>query len=582
MIPWRLILIKLLAKSVGKYKKYAILTPILMIGEVAMEVLIPMFMAGIIDNGVYKGDMDYILKMAVMLIIAAFLSMFFGVLGGKTASKASSGFATNLRRDLFYHLQDFSFKNIDSFSTSSLLTRMTTDVQWVQQAFQMMIRICFRAPIMFAFAILMVVNSGGSLATVFAVLLPILAILIFILMKRVHPIFTRVFKKYDNLNRVVEENLTGIRTVKAYVREDEEIQKFNEVSQEIHDDFISAQKIMALTNPLMMGMSYVAILALSYLGARLINSGDLLTGQLMSIFTYSMQILMSLMMIAMIVVMLSIARASAQRIAEVLRTTPEMDVNPEGCKVVESGEISFNNVDFSYGGKGEALCLQNINVHIPSGSTVGILGATGSGKSTFISLIARLYDVTSGSVSVGGKDVREYSLEALRNNVAIVLQKNQLFSGTIRSNLAWGKEDATDEEMTNALKIADADFVFSSKDGLDSEVEQGGTNFSGGQKQRLCIARAVLKHPQVIIFDDSTSAVDTATDKRIREALKNEIGECTKLIIAQRVSSVMDADKIIILENGRINDMGSHEELLERNDIYKKLVEVQLGGKENA
>ena len=573
-------MIKLLAKSIREYKKYAIATPFLMIGEVAMEVIIPMIMAEIIDNGVYKGDMSHITKMSIILILAAMLSLTFGALGARTASKGSAGFASNLRRDIFYHIQDFSFKNIDQFSTSSLITRLTTDVQNVQQAFQMMIRICFRAPIMLVFAIIMVVNIGGPLSLVFAAAIPVLGVGIYFLVSRAYPIFSRIFKSYDRLNRVTEENLTGIRTVKAYVREDEEIKKFDEASGAIHDDFIKAQKIMVLSSPMMMGVTYICILVVSYLGARMISGGSMMTGQLMSIFTYTMQILSSLMMIAMIVVMLSISKASAQRIAEVLRTKPEMDINKDGLKVIPDGSVKFDHVDFSYGGEGDALCLSDINVSIASGETVGILGSTGSGKSTFVSLIARLYDVTKGSVFVGGHNVKDYYLQALRNQVSVVLQKNQLFSGTVRSNLQWGNKEATDEEMYEALKTASADFL-SQKDGLDSVVEQGGNNFSGGQKQRLCIARALMKKPRVLIFDDSTSAVDTATDRSIREALKTTAKDVTKFIIAQRVASVMDADKIIILDNGRVQDIGTHDELLSRNEIYKGLVEVQLGGEKN-
>lgn len=573
-------MIKQLAKSVRQYGKFAFLTPVLMIGEVAMEVLIPLIMADIIDNGVYQGDMVYIMRMAILLVGAALLSLFFGVLGGRTAAVASAGFATNLRHDIFYHIQDFSFKNIDSFSTSSLITRLTTDVQNVQMAFQMMIRICFRAPIMLIFALIMVIRLSGTLSMVFAVAIPVLGIGIGILVSSSYPIFGRVFRNYDKLNRVTEENLTGIRTVKAYVREAEQEEKFNESSTAIRDDFVKAQKLMALSSPLMMTVTYICILIISYLGARLISSGVMQTGELMSIFTYTMQILMSLMMIAMIIVMLSISRASAQRIAEVLNTTSDMDPNPDGLKTVPDGSVRFDNVSFSYGG--DSICLSGINLDIRSGETVGVLGTTGSGKSTLVSLIARLYDATDGTVSVGGHDVKEYSLESLRSQVSVVLQKNQLFSGTVRSNLLWGDEHATDEELKSALESASADFIFSEKDGLDAKVEQGGSNFSGGQKQRLCIARALIKKPKVLIFDDSTSAVDTATDRKIREALKVTAPGVTKFIIAQRVSSVMDADRIVILDGGRIQDVGTHSELLGRNAVYQGLVSVQLGGRENA
>lgn len=574
-------MIKKLSKSIREYKTTALLTPLYMIGEVAMEVLIPTLMALIIDNGVYNSDISYIVKLSILIVVAAILSMAFGIMGAKSGSKASCGFAKNLRHDLFHHIQDFSFKNIDSFSTSSLITRLTTDVQNVQQAFQMIIRICFRAPIMFIFAIIMVVHNGGALVAVFAVAIPVLIIFCALFIKKVFPIFNRIFKHYDKLNRVVEENLTGIRTVKAYVREELEKEKFDSSSSAIHDDFIKAQKMLVLINPVVQSVSYACILAICYLGARLISVGDMGTGELMSVFTYTMQILSSLIMIAMILVQLSMSKASAERIIEVLEAKPEMDLNENGLKSVEDGSVVFEHTDFSYSGKDTPLVLHDINLEIKSGEMVGILGPTGSGKSSLISLIARLYDVTSGSVKVGGHDVRDYDIKALRDGVSVVLQKNTLFSGTVRSNLLWGNESASDEELTWALKSANADFVFTSKDGLDTVVEQGGNNFSGGQKQRLCIARALVKKPKVLIFDDSTSAVDTATDFAIRSALRRDVKNCTKIIIAQRVNSVMDADKIVILENGYIDDVGTHDELLSRNKTYQDLVKVQLGGKDN-
>lgn len=574
-------MIKKLSKSIREYKTTALLTPLYMIGEVAMEVLIPTLMALIIDNGVYNSDISYIVKLSILIVVAAILSMAFGIMGAKSGSKASCGFAKNLRHDLFHHIQDFSFKNIDSFSTSSLITRLTTDVQNVQQAFQMIIRICFRAPIMFIFAIIMVVHNGGTLVAVFAVAIPVLIIFCALFIKKVFPIFNRIFKHYDKLNRVVEENLTGIRTVKAYVREELEKEKFDSSSSAIHDDFVKAQKMLVLINPVVQSVSYACILAICYLGARLISVGDMGTGELMSVFTYTMQILSSLIMIAMILVQLSMSKASAERIIEVLEAKPEMDLNENGLKSVEDGSVVFEHTNFSYSGKDTPLVLHDINLEIKSGEMVGILGPTGSGKSSLISLIARLYDVTSGSVKVGGHDVRDYDIKALRDGVSVVLQKNTLFSGTVRSNLLWGNENASDEELTWALKSANADFVFTSKDGLDTVVEQGGNNFSGGQKQRLCIARALVKKPKVLIFDDSTSAVDTATDFAIRSALRRDVKKCTKIIIAQRVNSVMDADKIVILENGYIDDVGTHDELLSRNKTYQDLVKVQLGGKDN-
>ena len=574
-------MIKKLAKSIREYKTAALLTPLYMIGEVAMEVLIPTLMAMIIDNGVYKNDINYIIVLSVLIVASAILSMAFGVLGARSGAKASCGFAKNLRHDLFHHIQDFSFKNIDSFSTSSLITRLTTDVQNVQQAFQMIIRICFRAPIMFVFAIIMVIHNGGTLVAVFAVAIPVLAIACAFFIKRVFPIFNRIFKHYDKLNRVVEENLTGIRTVKAYVREDKEEEKFDSSSRLIHDDFVKAQKMMVLINPLVQSVSYACILAICYFGAKLISVGSMGTGELMSVFTYTMQILSSLIMIAMIVVNLSMSKASAERIIEVLDAKPEMDLNENGIKEVEDGSIKFEHTNFSYSGKETPLVLHNINLDIKSGEMVGILGPTGSGKSSLISLIARLYDVTFGIVKVGGHDVKDYDIKALRDGVSVVLQKNTLFSGTVRSNLLWGNENASDDDLIWALKSANADFIFDSKDGLDSIVEQGGNNFSGGQKQRLCIARALVKKPKVLIFDDSTSAVDTATDYAIRSALRRDVKNCTKIIIAQRVNSVMDADKIVILENGYIDDVGTHDELLSRNKTYQDLVKVQFGGKDN-
>ncbi|MDD7588396.1 ABC transporter ATP-binding protein [Bullifex porci] len=574
-------MIKKLSKSIREYKTTALLTPLYMIGEVAMEVLIPTLMALIIDNGVYNSDISYIVKLSILIVVAAILSMAFGIMGAKSGSKASCGFAKNLRHDLFHHIQDFSFKNIDSFSTSSLITRLTTDVQNVQQAFQMIIRICFRAPIMFIFAIIMVVHNGGTLVAVFAVAIPVLIIFCALFIKKVFPIFNRIFKHYDKLNRVVEENLTGIRTVKAYVREELEKEKFDSSSSAIHDDFVKAQKMLVLINPVVQSVSYACILAICYLGARLISVGDMGTGELMSVFTYTMQILSSLIMIAMILVQLSMSKASAERIIEVLEAKPEMDLNENGLKSVEDGSVVFEHTNFSYSGKDTPLVLHDINLEIKSGEMVGILGPTGSGKSSLISLIARLYDVTSGCVKVGGHDVRDYDIKALRDGVSVVLQKNTLFSGTVRSNLLWGNESASDEELTWALNSANADFVFTSKDGLDTVVEQGGNNFSGGQKQRLCIARALVKKPKVLIFDDSTSAVDTATDFAIRSALRRDVKNCTKIIIAQRVNSVMDADKIVILENGYIDDVGTHDELLSRNKTYQDLVKVQLGGKDN-
>ncbi|MCI2127996.1 MAG: ABC transporter ATP-binding protein/permease [Sphaerochaeta sp.] len=567
---------KTLLKRVREYRKDAIITPIMMIGEVAMEVAIPALMAEVIDQGVMQGNMHFLSRISIILIGAAMLSLLFGVLGGITASRASCGFAKNLRHDLFYTLQDFSFHNIDGFSTSSLITRMTTDVQNVQNAFQMVIRICFRAPIMFIFALLMVVRNGGRLAMVFLVAIPVIALGMFLIMRRVYPAFTRAFTSYDHLNRVVEENVTGIRAVKAYVRETNEEERFKEANDQIHDNFVIGQKLTALASPLMMGTTYASILALSWLGAHSIVAGSMTTGELMSVISYTIQILMSLMMISMIVVMLAISRASEQRITQVLETKTDMDTNPNGLTQVADGSVDFDHVDFSYGGKGGALCLHDINLHITSGQTIGILGNTGSGKSTLVSLMARLYDVTSGSVKVGETDVREYELHSLRDAVSMVLQKNQLFSGTVAGNIRWGNQEATDEEVIQACRIAQAsEFIEQLPDGYNAHVEQGGSNFSGGQKQRLCIARAILKKPKVVVFDDSTSAVDTKTDQKIREALAAYAPETTKIVISQRIASVENADRIFILDNGTIADSGTHMELLGRNALYASLYRTQ-------
>ncbi len=572
-------MLKELASRIREYKKESMLTPLFMIGEVFMEVLIPALMARVIDVGVSQGNISYTIRMSILLVICAFFSMLFGVMGAKTASIASSGFARNLRHDLYYKIQDFSFSNIDSFSTSSLITRLTTDVQNVQMAFQMVIRMFVRSPIMFIFAIIMVARNGGSLMFTYIVAIPVLGLGIFLMMSKAHPRFEKAFKSYDNLNRVVGENLNGIRTVKAYVREDKETEKFDQSATEIYNNFVSAQKIMAFSQPMMSSVMYLCIIAVCAIGAHLINAGNMTTGQLMSVFTYNGQILMSLIMIGMFMVMVTIARASAERIMEVLDTEPDMDTNENGLKQVKDGSIEFDNVTFGY--KKDSPVLENINIKIESGMMVGVLGPTGSGKSTLVSLIARLYDVTSGTIKVGGVDVKDYNLKALRDEVSVVLQKNQLFSGTVKENLKWGNKDASDEEIIWASKIAAADpFVSTMREGYDSHVEQGGTNFSGGQRQRLCIARALLKKPKVLIMDDSTSAVDTQTDSQIRYALRHDVKDLTKIIIAQRISSVQDADMIIMLNDGRIEDVGTHEELLSRNKNYQGLFNTQAKAKE--
>lgn len=570
-------MIKTLLKRVRQYKWKALVTPLFMVGEVAMEVLIPTLMALIIDRGIASSDMDYIWKMSLVLLATAFGALFFGVMSAIMGASASSGFATNLRHDLFGKLQDFSFSDIDKFSSSSLITRLTTDVQNVQSTFQMSIRMLFRSPVMFVFAIIMVAKNGGSLSLVFAIAIPLIIIGIAFALKKTHASFTKAFKGYDAFNMVVQENLSGIRTVKAYVRQEEQEEKFKKAADYIQENFVKGQRIMAITNPLMMLVSYLCMIVVSYLGARLINIGSMATGQLMSIYTYTAQILSSLIMTGMIVVMYSIAWPSMQRITEVLNTVPSMDKNEDGETVVKDGSVSFKDVSFGY--KEGVPVLKDINLDIKSGETIGILGTTGSGKSTLISLIARLYDVDSGSLLVGGKNVKDYNLASLRDEVAIVLQKNTLFSGTIAENLRWGNENATDEDLRKAAENASAlSFILEKPQGFDSWVEQGGANFSGGQKQRLCIARALLKNPKILILDDSTSAVDTATDKSIRKSLNDNVKGMTKIIIAQRISSVEDADKIIMMENGHIDDIGTHEELLRRNEAYQVLYRTQQEG----
>ncbi len=570
-------MLKTLLSRVREYKKYAFLTPLMMVGEVAMEVLIPTLMAVIVDRGVSSGNMSFVLRIGIAIIVAAFLSLSFGVIGAWTASKASAGFASNIRKDLYARIMDFSFADVDKFSTSSLITRMTTDVQNVQMSFQMMIRICVRSPIMFIFAIIMVYHNGGALSLVFAVAIPVVAVCIFFIFRKTYTSFNNAFRGYDSFNRVVQENLNGIRTVKAYVREEEQLEKFEESAETIRRNFKRGQTIMALMGPLMMTVTYCCMIAISYVGARLINIGNMGTGELMSIYTYTGQILSSLVMTGMVIVMLSISHASMVRIAAVLNTKPSMDINENGEKTVENGSVEFSNVSFGYGKNSKVL--NNINIKIESGQMIGIIGNTGSGKTTFISLIARLYDATEGSVKVGGKDVRDYNLTALRNEVSVVLQKNTLFSGTVAENLRWGNPEATDEEIKAACDVASASpFVEAMKDGYNSHVEQGGTNFSGGQRQRLCIARALLKKPKILIMDDSTSAVDTATDSQIRKALREDVKDLTKIIISQRLSSVMDADQIIIMKNGSIEDVGTHSELLERNADYRDLYETQTRG----
>jgi len=584
-------MIRKLLKSVREYKAASIKAPVYVSLEVVMEVIIPLLMAELIDKGINVGGsegMAVTLKMGLALLFSSLLSLAFGALAGKYAATASAGFAKNLRRDMYVHVQDFSFANIDRFSTAGLVTRMTTDVTNVQNTYQMVIRTAFRSPFMLLFSLIAAFFVDRKLSLVFLIFIPILGLGLYLISSNAHPIFERVFKTYDKLNGVVQENLHGIRVVKAFVREDHETKKFTSISQRIFDFFVKAEKILSFNHPLMNLCMYGCMLLISWFGAKAVVAcgGDaalgLSTGELTSLFTYTMQILSSLMMVSMIFVMLVISRASMVRIAEVLDEVPEI-ANPENpVTEVKDGSIRFDGVTFRYNSHSEKPALDNVSLEIHSGETIGILGGTGSSKSTLVQLIPRLYDATQGSVQVGGLDVRQYDLTALRDAVSFVLQKNELFSGTISENLRWGNGDATDEEVQNAAKLAQAhDFITSFPDGYDTHIEQGGTNVSGGQKQRLCIARALLKKPKILILDDSTSAVDTATDAAIRKAFREEIPDTTKLIIAQRIGSVMDADRIIVMDEGKVSAMGTHEELLQSSQIYREVYESQTKGGED-
>lgn len=574
------VIIKTLLKSVREYKKQSILAPVFIAFEVFIEVLIPFMISFLIDNGINEGNMKYILLFGGLLLAAALCSLLFGALSGKNAAIASAGFAANLRKDMYYNIQTFSFANIDKFSSASLITRMTKDVVSLQETFQICIRIAIRAPFMLIFAMIMAFSVNPKIAWIFLCVLPIMVFALFILMKFVHPLFETMFKKYDEINNVVEENLQGIRVVKAYNREEFETQKFKKSSLAIYRFSVKAEKIMAGANPLLMMCIYGSLLFINWFSARIIvNSGatEMTTGQLTSLISYVMQIMMSVLMVSMVIVFVTISRAAAERVAEVLLEKPTIVNGENPVTEVKDGEIVFENVNFSYSATAERFALEDVDLRIASGETIGILGGTGSSKSTLVQLIPRLYDATEGSVKVGGVDVRDYDVKTLRDNVAMVLQKNVLFSGTVKENMRWGNAEATDEEIIAACKLAQADsFISALPDGYDSRVEQGGNNFSGGQKQRLCIARALLKNPKIIILDDSTSAVDTKTDAELRAAFKEVIPGVTKLIIAQRVSSVMDADRIIVLDGGKINGVGTHEELLKNNDIYKEVYESQI------
>ena len=572
-------MIKKLMKSIGEYKKDTILTPIFVSLEVVLEVIIPLLMAKLIDEGIYDGEMNIVYRIGLKLVLCAIFSLLFGMLSGIFASKASSGFAKNLRKNLYYKVQDFSFSNIDKFSTSSLVTRLTTDVTNTQRAFQMIIRIAVRTPLMLIISLFFAISISAKLSLVFLVIVPILGIGLYLITTKVHPIMKRVFHTYDDLNNVVEENVSGIRVVKSFVIEDKETEKFENVSNSIYKDFSKGEKILALNSPLMQFSIYICILAISWFGAKIIvNTGmtELTTGELMTMLTYSIQILSSLMMLSMVLVMIAISKSSAERIVEVLDEEPDI-TNPENAiKEVKNGSIKFDNVSFSYVKDKKKECLKNIDLDIKSGETIGIIGGTGSGKSSLVNLIPRLYDVTEGKLFVGGEDVKKYNLEDLRNQVACVLQKNVLFSGTIAENIRWGNENAKDEDVKRVCKLAQADdFVMQFPDGYNTHIEEGGTNVSGGQKQRLCIARALLKHPKILILDDSTSAVDTKTDSLIQTAFKTEIPDTTKIIIAQRISSIENCDKIVIMDNGQIDGIGTHEELLKNNEIYKEVFESQ-------
>ena len=578
-------MVRKLLRSVREYKTSSLLAPLFVTCEVILEVIIPMLMANLIDFGIGAGNMQYILKMGLALIICCIVSLTFGALSGKYAAVASAGFAKNLREDMYNKVQEYSFSNIDKFSTASIVTRLTTDITNIQNAYMMSIRVAVRCPIMLFFALFMAFQINSHLAPIFVIAIPILAVGLVIIISNAKRIFERVFRTYDKLNNVVQENLHGIRVVKSFVREDHETEKFCSVSKEIYQDFSKAEKILAFNAPLMQFCAYGCMLLISWLGAKLIvASGNnpavgMTTGDLTSMFSYTMQILMSLMMFSMVFVMITISYASMERAEEILDEKSDLH-NPENpVYEVKDGSIEFDHVNFAYGKNADKLCLDNVNLKIPSGSTVGIIGGTGSSKSTLVQLIPRLYDATEGAVKVGGRDVREYDIESLREEVAMVLQKNVLFSGTIKDNLRWGKEDATDEEMRHVCQLAQADeFIQTFPDGYDTYIEQGGTNVSGGQKQRLCIARALLKKPKILILDDSTSAVDTKTDALIRMAFREEIPNTTKIIIAQRISSVEDADLILVLDDGKINGMGTHEELLANNEIYREVYESQQKG----
>lgn len=576
-------MLKKLLAYVGEYKKVSLLSPLFIAVEVMMEILIPFLMASIIDDGLNKGNMKHIYFIGLLTLMIAMISLSTGFAAGRCAAKASSGFAKNIRKAVFYKIQNFSFTNIDKFSTAGLITRFTTDIANIQNSYQMILRLLVRAPLMLIFATMMTVYISPELSVIFLGAIVILGIVMVAVIFSVHPIFLKAMKKYDKINSDLQENINAVRVVKAYVRENYEINKFKNSTDGLRNTLLKAEKIIIFVAPAMQFCMYSCIILLSWFGAKKIVAGSLTTGQLMSLFSYTANILMSLLIFAMVIVTITLSRASGERIVEVLDEEPSIKNIDNPVLEVKDGSISFENVNFSYSNNPEVLNLENINLHINQGETIGIIGGTGSAKSALVQLIPRLYDVLNGEVKVGGVNVKNYDIKTLRDNVAMVLQKNVLFSGTIKENLMWGNKNATEEEMIHACKLAQADeFIQRFPDKYDTYIEQGGSNVSGGQKQRLCIARALLKNPKILILDDSTSAVDTKTDKLIREAFKNEIPDITKIIIAQRISSVKDADKIIVLDDGKISGIGVHEELIISNSIYKEVHDSQEeGGKNN-
>ena len=576
-------MLKKLLAYVGEYKKVSLLSPLFILVEVMMEILIPFLMASIIDDGLNKGNMKHIYFIGLLTLLIAMLSLSTGFAAGRCAAKASSGFAKNIRKAVFYKIQNFSFTNIDKFSTAGLITRFTTDIANIQNSYQMILRLLVRAPLMLIFATMMTIYISPGLSTIFIGAIIILGIVMAVVIFLVHPIFLQAMKKYDKINSDLQENINAVRVVKAYVRENYEINKFKNSTDGLRNTLLKAEKIIIFVAPAMQFCMYSCIILLSWFGAKKIVAGNLTTGQLMSLFSYTANILMSLLMFAMVIVTITFSRASGERIVEVLDEEPSIKNIDNPVLEVIDGSISFENVNFSYSNNSEVLNLENINLHINQGETIGIIGGTGSAKSALVQLIPRLYDVLNGEVKVGGVNVKNYDIKTLRDNVAMVLQKNVLFSGTIKENLMWGNKNATEDEMIHACRLAQADeFIQRFPDKYDTYIEQGGSNVSGGQKQRLCIARALLKNPKILILDDSTSAVDTKTDKLIREAFKNEMPDITKIIIAQRISSVKDADKIIVLDDGKISGIGVHEELIISNSIYKEVHDSQEeGGKNN-